>query len=102
MYTLDKKELVTQLDHGKSAVFARRVGPSEATLPYWLRGGGIPTLTAHLRVVSQTGLALPNLSTGDLSDWPPGMVEIHQLALIRRRKRRRMGTQAVRRMNFFI
>lgn len=74
--------LVTRLDNGKGAVFARRVGLSKTTVHYWLKEGGAPTLQAHLRIASQTGLALPQLLTGNLSDWNPCTAEVHQLALL--------------------
>ncbi|MFL9887356.1 TniQ family protein [Paraburkholderia agricolaris] len=56
--------LVICLDDGKNAVFARRIGLNRSTVHYWLKEGGIPTIAAHLRIASQTGLSLPSLLTG--------------------------------------
>ena len=74
--------LVTRLDNGKGAVFARRLGLSKTTVHYWLKEGGAPALPAHLRIASQTGLSLPQLLTGNLTGWNPGTAEVHQLALL--------------------
>jgi DNA-binding phage protein len=74
--------LVTKLDNGKGAVFARRIGLGKATVHHWLKNGGTPTLSAHLRIASQTGLAVPQLLTGNLSSWTPCTAEVHQLALL--------------------
>jgi DNA-binding phage protein len=74
--------LVTRLDNGKGAVFARRVGLSKTTVHYWLKEGGAPALPAHLRIASQTGLSLPQLLTGNLTGWTPCTAEVHQLALL--------------------
>lgn len=74
--------LVTRLDNGKGAVFARRLGLSKTTVHYWPKEGGIPGLPAHLRIASQTGLPLPQLLTGNLTGWSLGTAEVHQLALL--------------------
>lgn len=63
------RTLVTRLDHGKSAVFARRIGLGKATVHNWLQSGGIPTLSACLLMSLHTGLALPKLLMGDLEGW---------------------------------
>lgn len=73
------RELVTRLDTGKSALFARRIGLNKVNVHYWLKEGGIPSLSGHLRIASQTGVALPKLLTGDISDWPSAAAEIHSL-----------------------
>ncbi|WP_396331123.1 TniQ family protein [Burkholderia anthina] len=73
------RELVTRLDTGKNALFARRIGLSKVTVHYWLKESCVPNLPGHLRIASQTGLALPKLLTGDLSDWPSAEAEIHSL-----------------------
>lgn len=65
------REIVTRLDGGKNALFARRIGLNKTTVHYWLNDGGAPTLPGLLRIASQTGLALPRLLTGDLSEWSP-------------------------------
>lgn len=76
------RTLITKLDHGKSAVFARRIGLSKTTVHHWLKDSGIPPMPALLRIASQTGLSLPRLLTGDLTAWPPASIEIYQLALL--------------------
>ncbi len=77
------QELVTRLDHGKSAAFARRIGLGKATVHNWLKDGGIPSLDAHLRIASQTGLTLPQLLQGDLESWEiPLAFEPIQLAML--------------------
>ncbi|WP_080406971.1 TniQ family protein [Burkholderia ubonensis] len=73
------RELVTRLDTGKNALFARRIGLNKVTVHYWLKEGCIPSLSGHLRIASQTGLALPKLLTGDFSGWPSPTAEIHSL-----------------------
>lgn len=76
------QELVTRLDNGKGAVFARRVDLSKTTVHYWLKEGGAPALPAHLRIASQAGLSLPQLLTGNLTGWTPSTAEVHQLTLL--------------------
>lgn len=71
--------LVQRLDDGKSATFARRIGLRKTTVHHWLREGGVPTLPALLRIVSQTGLALPDLLTANLGNLPTMSAEIHDL-----------------------
>jgi hypothetical protein len=56
--------LVERLDGGKSALFARRIGLNKTTVHYWLKQGGVPTLAAHLRIASQTGVSLDALLLG--------------------------------------
>ena len=86
-------ELVARLDHGKSAVFARRIGLSKGTVHHWLRDGGVPALPAHLRVASQTGLPLAKLLAGELADWSPAAAGTHQLSILFPRQ----GQRTVRR-----
>ncbi|MCW0024739.1 TniQ family protein [Burkholderia pseudomallei] len=74
--------LVTQVDNGKGAVFARRLGLSKTTVHHWLKEGGAPALPAHLRIASQTGLPLQRLLTGNLDGWTPCTAEVHQLAML--------------------
>lgn len=77
------QDLVTRIDQGKSALFARRIGLGKATVHNWLKDGGIPSLDAHLRIASQTGLSLLQLLTGNLTDWViPLPFEPIQLALL--------------------
>ncbi|MCS3395322.1 TniQ family protein [Burkholderia thailandensis] len=87
--------LVTRLDNGKGALFARRVGLSKTTVHYWLKQAGAPALPAHLRIASQTGLALPQLLTGDLIDWAPCSAEVHQLALLFPDETKRAAARAI-------
>lgn len=63
------RTVVTRLDHGKSAAFARRIGLGKATVHHWLQEGGIPTLGASLRMALHAGLPLPKLLNGDLEGW---------------------------------
>lgn len=65
--------IVTRMDAGKSAVFARRIGLSKATVHHWLKDGGTPTLGASLQIAAHTGLALPALLSGNLDGWEPPM-----------------------------
>ncbi|TAM85135.1 TetR family transcriptional regulator [bacterium] len=87
--------LVTRLDNGKGALFARRVGLSKTTVHYWLKQAGAPALPAHLRIASQTGLALPQLLMGDLIGWAPCSAEIHQLALLFPDETKRAAARAI-------
>jgi hypothetical protein len=57
-------KLIERLDGGKSALFARRIGLNKTTVHYWLKQGGVPTLAAHLRIASQTGVSLDALLLG--------------------------------------
>lgn len=72
--------IVTRMDAGKSAVFARRIGLSKTTVHHWLKDGGTPTLSASLQIAAHAGLALPTLLTGNLAGWEPPAVN-RQLAL---------------------
>ncbi|RDU98953.1 TniQ family protein [Trinickia dinghuensis] len=87
--------LVTRLDNGKGALFARRVGLSKTTVHYWLKQAGAPALPAHLRIASQTGLALPQLLRGDLIGWTPCTAEIHQLAMLFPDETKRAAARAI-------
>lgn len=58
------RKLVEQLDGGKSALFARRIGLNKTTAHYWFKQGGVPTMAAHLRIASQTGVPLDALLLG--------------------------------------
>jgi hypothetical protein len=57
-------KLIERLDGGRSALFARRIGLNKTTVHYWLKQGGVPTLAAHLRIASQTGVSLDALLLG--------------------------------------
>jgi DNA-binding phage protein len=61
-------KLVEQFDDGMSARFARRIGLTKSTVHWWLRQGGVPTLAAHLRIASQTGVSLEELLTGAIGN----------------------------------
>ncbi|WP_205230211.1 helix-turn-helix domain-containing protein [Azospira oryzae] len=61
--------LITELDHGQSAAFARRIGVAKSTVHHWLKGEGTPTLEASLKIAAQCGASLMQLLTGNLSDW---------------------------------
>lgn len=65
--------IVTRMDAGKSAAFARRVGLSKATVHHWLRDDGTPTLGASLQIAAHAGLTLPDLLSGKLDGWAPPM-----------------------------
>jgi hypothetical protein len=96
------RELVTRLEHGNSAMFARRIGLSKGTVHHWLKEAGVPTLAAHLRISSQSGIPLTKLLTGDLSGWDPtANAEIYQMALLfpgygQRTTRRELDWDAIR------
>jgi len=57
-------KLVEQLDRGESARFARRIGLNKSSVHYWFKQGGVPTLAAHMRIASQTGVSLKELLLG--------------------------------------
>lgn len=89
------RELITRLDTGKSALFARRIGLNKVTVHYWLKEGCIPNLSGHLRIASQTGLALSKLLTGELSNWPGTTAEIHPLASLFPDHRKRVAPRVL-------
>ena len=74
------KTLVTRLDGGKAALFARRVGLSKTTVHHWLKDGGVPTIGNALSIAANTGLSLSKLLLGELEGWEPPML-VNQLAL---------------------
>ena len=61
--------LITEMDHGQSASFARRIGVAKSTIHHWLKAKGTPTLEASLKISSQTGASLTQLLTGNLKEW---------------------------------
>lgn len=63
--------IITHMDAGKSAAFARRIGLSKATIHHWLRDGGTPTLGASLQMAAHAGLTVSDLLSGALADWTP-------------------------------
>lgn len=85
--------LVQRLDDGKSATFARRIGLGKATVHHWLKADGVPTMPAVLRIASQTGLALSDLLTCNLGNWPTVSAEIHELNALFPETRKRAPAQ---------
>ena len=73
--------LITELDHGQSAAFARRIGVAKSTVHHWLKGEGTPTLEASLKIAAQSGASLTQLLTGDLEGWIRPIAE-QQLVLL--------------------
>jgi hypothetical protein len=73
-------KLVKQLDGGMNARFARRIGANKSTVHWWLKQGGVPTLAAHLRIASQTGVSLLALLTGAIDDNASSLRESPSLA----------------------
>jgi len=73
------RKLVDQLDDGMSARFARRIGSNKSTVHYWFKQG-VPTLAAHLRIASQTGVSLLALLTGCVDGEVPCLRETPSLA----------------------
>ena len=63
--------LITEMDHGQSAAFARRIGVAKSTIHHWLKGEGTPTLEISLKMAAQTGASLTQLLTGNLTGWTP-------------------------------
>lgn len=62
-------QIITEMDHGQSAVFARRIGVAKSTVHNWLKGDGTPTLKASLTIAAHSGASLTQLLRGDLSEW---------------------------------
>jgi DNA-binding phage protein len=88
------RHLIARMDVGKSAVFARRIGLSKSTVHYWLKRDGIPSLAAHLRIASQTGVSLLELLTGDIDEsWSRTLVS-PQLATLFPDCQKRTSSQA--------
>ncbi|QSN63817.1 TniQ family protein (plasmid) [Caballeronia sp. M1242] len=83
------RELVQCLDEGKSARFARRIGLPKNTVHHWLAQGGTPGLPALLRIASRSGLTLPKLVAGDLTDWEPSFAEIYDSDVVFPESKRR-------------
>jgi transcriptional regulator with XRE-family HTH domain len=64
-------DIIAQMDGGQSATFARRIGVSKSTVHHWLKGAGTPKLDVSMKIAVQSGVSLPKLLSGDLSDWKP-------------------------------
>jgi transcriptional regulator with XRE-family HTH domain len=63
--------IITGLDHGIGANFAKRIGVSKSTVHYWLNSGGLPTLNNLLQIAAHSGVSLPDLLTQPLTNWSP-------------------------------
>jgi len=63
--------VILQMDGGRSAGFARRVGVGKSTVHHWLKGSGTPTLGVSLNIAARSGLSLTQLLTGNIDDWHP-------------------------------
>ncbi len=75
------EQLISQMDHGKSSAFAKRLGIAKSTVHHWLKGDGTPTLETSLQIATYCGLSLTNLLTGHLLNWLPPETD-HQLQLM--------------------
>lgn len=72
--------IITNMDDGNSARFARRIGVGKSTVHNWLRGSVTPTLGISLNIASQSGIGLVELLTGEVANWKPP-VPSQQLSL---------------------
>lgn len=63
--------IITQMDGGQAASFARRIGIGKSTVHHWLKGTGTPTLGVSLSIASQSGMSLTQLLCGDVASWQP-------------------------------
>lgn len=72
--------IITEMDAGQSAAFARRVGVGKSTVHHWLNRHGTPKLAVSLNISSHCGIALVELLSGDTSRWEPP-VPAEQIAL---------------------
>ena len=84
------KVIITEMDGGQSAAFARRIGVAKSTVHHWLHGDGTPTLEVSLKIASQSGIAVTDLLRGRISDWqPPASAQQLSLTLPKFEPRRR-------------
>lgn len=82
--------IIGEMDGGKSAHFAKRLGISKSTIHYWLQTDNTPTLEASLRVASQSGISLAKLLSGDIGGWnAPSEGQQLALALLKPEVRQR-------------
>lgn len=72
--------IITKMDGGQSAVFARRIGVGKSTVHHWLKGPGTPKLDVSLKMAAQCGISLEKLLQGNITDWQQPM-PAQQLAL---------------------
>ncbi len=63
--------IITEIDNGQSALFARRLGIGKSTVHHWIKGPNTPTLEASLNIALHSGLNLTQFLTGDLESWHP-------------------------------
>lgn len=73
--------ITTEMDGGRSATFAGRVGIAKSTVHHWLQGDGTPTLELSLRIAAQSGISLTRLLQGDIEGWQ-APAQGQQLALM--------------------
>lgn len=73
--------LITRLDGGMAAQFARRLGVSKSTVHYWRIRRSPPTLAALVHVALACNISMVRLVQGDLSGWSPPDAAGQQLAL---------------------
>ncbi|NHQ84850.1 helix-turn-helix domain-containing protein [Iodobacter sp. HSC-16F04] len=72
--------IITGLDHGIGANFAKRIGVSKSSVHYWLNSGGLPTLNNLLQIAAHSGISLADLLTQPLKNWTPP-IDHPQIAL---------------------
>jgi transcriptional regulator with XRE-family HTH domain len=75
------EKLILEMDDGRYAAFARRIGVGKSTVHHWLRNAGTPTLEVSLNIAAQCGVSLQQLLIGDLSNWQKPVPE-RQLVLM--------------------
>lgn len=74
------EQIITEMDNGQYAAFARRIDAGKSTVHHWLRKDGTPTLEVSLKIAAQCGISLKQLLIGDLANWLPPAPE-RQLVL---------------------
>jgi hypothetical protein len=62
------EHIISLMDGGQPAAFARRVGIGKSTVHHWLKKG-TPTLGMSLGIAAQSGISLTRLLTGNVSGW---------------------------------
>ncbi|CAM5371232.1 TniQ family protein [Eoetvoesiella caeni] len=63
--------LISEMDRGVAAHFARRLGVRKSTVHYWRTGRTPLTLDALLRIAIHCGISLAGLLQGKLEGWCP-------------------------------
>lgn len=61
--------VIFEMDGGRAATFAARVGIAKSTVHHWLQDEGTPTLEMSLKIAAQCGISLAKLLQGDVVDW---------------------------------